>query len=142
MNRAGIQEEDSGDRGRYRSGGHAHLLTASKIFCGCATAFGAVLNTQVCEVCWYARYLLVLNQQPVEVALKMALATDRRVNPSRCSPWKMFDPICRKGYQISEYAARGTRTLASRSKARRLIGIILFHMEEDWWQRSTASSGR
>ena len=30
---------------------HAHLLTASKIFCSCSTAFGAAPNTQVCPVC-------------------------------------------------------------------------------------------
>ena len=30
---------------------HAQLLTASKIFCGCSTAFGAPPNTHVCPVC-------------------------------------------------------------------------------------------
>src|SRR5207249_9695628 len=30
---------------------HAQLLTASKMFCGCSTAFGAAPNTQTCPVC-------------------------------------------------------------------------------------------
>ena len=30
---------------------HAQLLTASKMFCGCGTAFGAAPNTQTCPVC-------------------------------------------------------------------------------------------
>ena len=30
---------------------HAELATKSKIFCGCATAYGARPNTQCCPVC-------------------------------------------------------------------------------------------
>ena len=30
---------------------HAQLLTRSKIFCGCSTAFGREPNTQVCATC-------------------------------------------------------------------------------------------
>ena len=30
---------------------HVELNTASKMFCGCSTAFGAEPNTQVCPVC-------------------------------------------------------------------------------------------
>ena len=30
---------------------HAQLLTATKIFCGCSTRFGAPPNTHVCPVC-------------------------------------------------------------------------------------------
>lgn len=30
---------------------HIELGTASKMFCGCATGFGAEPNTQVCPVC-------------------------------------------------------------------------------------------
>ena len=30
---------------------HVELGTASKMFCGCATAFGAEPNTQTCPVC-------------------------------------------------------------------------------------------
>ena len=30
---------------------HAQLLTRSKIFCGCSTAFGAEPNAHTCPVC-------------------------------------------------------------------------------------------
>ena len=30
---------------------HVELGTASKMFCGCATTFGAEPNTQICPVC-------------------------------------------------------------------------------------------
>ena len=30
---------------------HVELLTNTKIFCGCSTAFGAKPNTQTCPVC-------------------------------------------------------------------------------------------
>ena len=84
---------------------HAELRTASKIFCGCATAFGAPPNTQVCEVCLgMPGSLPVLNQKAVEFALKMALATNCRVNPESVFARKnYFYPDLPKGYQISQY---------------------------------------
>ncbi|HEU4888282.1 MAG TPA: Asp-tRNA(Asn)/Glu-tRNA(Gln) amidotransferase GatCAB subunit B, partial [Thermoanaerobaculia bacterium] len=60
---------------------HARLLTRTKIFCGCPTAFGAPPNTQVCPVCLgYPGALPVLNRQAVELAIRMALATGCEVH--------------------------------------------------------------
>ena len=43
---------------------HAQLLTASKLFCGCSTAFGAEPNTHICPVCLGMPGVLpVLNRQ-------------------------------------------------------------------------------
>jgi len=115
---------------------HAHLLTASKIFCGCATAFGAPPNTHVCEVCLgMPGSLPVLNQKAVEFALKMALATNCRVNPESVFARKnYFYPDLPKGYQISQYelplAEYGFLDLKVDGLARR-IGITRIHMEED-----------
>jgi aspartyl-tRNA(Asn)/glutamyl-tRNA(Gln) amidotransferase subunit B len=115
---------------------HAHLLTASKIFCGCATAFGAPPNTHVCEVCLgMPGSLPVLNRKAVEFALKMALATNCRVNPESVFARKnYFYPDLPKGYQISQYelplAEHGFLDLKVEGKARR-IGITRIHMEED-----------
>ena len=115
---------------------HAHLLTASKIFCGCATAFGAPPNTQVCEVCLgMPGSLPVLNQKAVEFALKMALATNCRVNPESVFARKnYFYPDLPKGYQISQYelplAEHGFLDIKVEGVARR-IGITRIHMEED-----------
>ena len=115
---------------------HAHLLTASKIFCGCATAFGAPPNTQVCEVCLgMPGSLPVLNHKAVEFALKMALATNCRVNPESVFARKnYFYPDLPKGYQISQYelplAEQGFLDIKVEGRARR-IGITRIHMEED-----------
>ncbi|MHB8068295.1 MAG: Asp-tRNA(Asn)/Glu-tRNA(Gln) amidotransferase subunit GatB [Desulfobaccales bacterium] len=115
---------------------HAELLTASKIFCGCATHFGAPPNTQVCEVCLgMPGSLPVLNRKAVEFALKMALATDCRVNEESVFARKnYFYPDLPKGYQISQYelplAEHGHLDIRVGSAARR-VGITRIHLEED-----------
>jgi aspartyl-tRNA(Asn)/glutamyl-tRNA(Gln) amidotransferase subunit B len=115
---------------------HAHLLTQSKIFCGCATSFGAPPNTHVCEVCLgMPGSLPVLNEKAVEFALKMALATNCRVNLESVFARKnYFYPDLPKGYQISQYelplAERGFLDIKVEGQPRRL-GITRIHMEED-----------
>ncbi len=115
---------------------HAHLLTASKIFCGCATSFGAPPNTHVCEVCLgMPGSLPVLNETAVEFALKMALATNCRVNPESVFARKnYFYPDLPKGYQISQYelplAEHGYLSIKVEGQPRRL-GITRIHLEED-----------
>ena len=115
---------------------HAELLTASKIFCSCATAFGAPPNTQVCEVCLgMPGSLPVLNKKAVEYALKMALATNCHINPESVFARKnYFYPDLPKGYQISQYelplAEHGHLDIRVNGEVRR-IGITRIHMEED-----------
>ncbi|MFZ5450403.1 MAG: Asp-tRNA(Asn)/Glu-tRNA(Gln) amidotransferase subunit GatB [Thermodesulfobacteriota bacterium] len=115
---------------------HAELLTASKIFCGCATTFGAPPNTQVCEVCLgMPGSLPVLNHRALEFALKMALATDCRVNPESVFARKnYFYPDLPKGYQISQYelplAEHGHLDIRVNGGSKR-IGITRIHLEED-----------
>jgi aspartyl-tRNA(Asn)/glutamyl-tRNA(Gln) amidotransferase subunit B len=115
---------------------HAELLTASKIFCGCATTFGAPPNTQVCEVCLgMPGSLPVLNHKALEFALKMALATNCRVNPESVFARKnYFYPDLPKGYQISQYelplAEHGFLSIRVNGASRR-IGITRIHLEED-----------
>jgi aspartyl-tRNA(Asn)/glutamyl-tRNA(Gln) amidotransferase subunit B len=115
---------------------HAQLLTKSKIFCGCATAFGAPPNTQVCEICLgMPGSLPVLNKKAVEFALKMALATNCRINPESVFARKnYFYPDLPKGYQISQYelplAEYGHLDIKVNGQAKR-IGITRIHLEED-----------
>lgn len=115
---------------------HAELLTASKIFCGCATNFGSQPNTQVCEVCLgMPGSLPVLNRKAVEFALKMALATNCRINPESVFARKnYFYPDLPKGYQISMYelplAEHGELTIKADGGVKR-IGITRIHLEED-----------
>ena len=54
---------------------HAHLLTRSKMFCGCATAFGAPPNSQTCPVCQgMPGSLPLINGRAIEFGIKTALA--------------------------------------------------------------------
>src|SRR6187455_1331041 len=84
---------------------HAQLLTASKLFCGCSTAFGAPPNTQICPVCLgLPGALPVLNRRAVELAIKAALALGCTIQPRSIFARKnYFYPDLPKGYQISQY---------------------------------------
>ena len=84
---------------------HAQLLTASKIFCGCSTAFGAAPNTHVCPVCLgLPGALPVLNRRAVDLAAGAALALGCTIHETSIFARKnYFYPDLPKGYQISQY---------------------------------------
>src|ERR1700760_2684679 len=84
---------------------HVQLGTSTKIFCGCATSFGAAPNTNVCPVCLALPGALpVLSREAVELALKAAIALNCSVNPvSQFARKNYFYPDSPKGYQISQY---------------------------------------
>src|SRR3954451_23153818 len=84
---------------------HAELLTRSKMFCGCGTAFGAPANTQCCPVCLgLPGSLPVPNQAAVEHVLRTALALNCRISPHSIFHRKnYFYPDLPKAYQISQY---------------------------------------
>ncbi|QTA83079.1 Aspartyl/glutamyl-tRNA(Asn/Gln) amidotransferase, subunit B [Desulfonema limicola] len=115
---------------------HAQLKTKTKIFCNCSTAFGAPPNTNVCPVCLGMPGVLpVLNKKVVEYALKMALATNCRINrESRFARKNYFYPDLPKGYQISQYelpiTEKGYIDIDVSGQKKR-IGITRIHMEED-----------
>ena len=115
---------------------HAQLLTKSKLFCGCSTAFGAAPNTQTCPVCLgMPGTLPVLNKKAVEYAVMMALAAHCDIAPkSRFARKNYFYPDLPKGYQISQYemplAERGWIEIEVNGQVKR-IGVIRIHMEED-----------
>src|SRR5437870_11940761 len=61
---------------------HVQLRTASKMFCGCSTAFGAPPNTNVCPVCMgLPGALPVPNEQALKLAVRAALALGCTVHP-------------------------------------------------------------
>jgi aspartyl-tRNA(Asn)/glutamyl-tRNA(Gln) amidotransferase subunit B len=115
---------------------HAHLLTRTKIFCGCSTAFGAPPNSQVCPVCLgLPGALPVLNSRAVDYAIKAALALGCDVQPRSIFARKnYFYPDLPKGYQISQYeqplALRGSLEFTVGGQVKR-VGITRVHMEED-----------
>jgi aspartyl-tRNA(Asn)/glutamyl-tRNA(Gln) amidotransferase subunit B len=115
---------------------HAQLLTKTKIFCNCSTAFGAPPNTHTCPVCLGMPGVLpVLNRKVVEYALRMALATDCTIAPeSRFARKNYFYPDLPKGYQISQYelpiAEHGRVPIEVNGETKE-IGVTRIHMEED-----------
>ena len=115
---------------------HAQLLTESKIFCTCSTVFGADPNSHTCPVCiGMPGVLPVLNRKVVEYAMKMALATNCRINETCTFARKnYFYPDLPKGYQISQYAqplAEHGYVDIEEDGGKKRIGITRIHMEED-----------
>src|SRR5579859_1282595 len=84
---------------------HAQLLTRTKVFCSCATTFGAPPNTQVCPVCLgLPGALPVLNGEAVKMAVRAALALNGTLRTTnRFARKNYFYPDLPKGYQISQY---------------------------------------
>ncbi len=84
---------------------HAQLATASKIFSGAATAFGAAPNTQASVIDLALPGVLpVLNRSAVECAIRFGLAVGATIAPSSVFARKnYFYPDLPKGYQISQY---------------------------------------
>jgi aspartyl-tRNA(Asn)/glutamyl-tRNA(Gln) amidotransferase subunit B len=115
---------------------HAQLLTHSKIFCGCSTAFGAAPNTNVCPVCLgFPGALPVLNRAAVDFAVRAALALGCRINETSVFARKnYFYPDLPKGYQISQYelpVASAGRVEFRSGDDTRAVGITRVHLEED-----------
>jgi aspartyl-tRNA(Asn)/glutamyl-tRNA(Gln) amidotransferase subunit B len=84
---------------------HVELNTATKMFCGCATGFGADPNTQVCPVCLgLPGALPVVNEKAVESAIRIGLALHCQIAPwSRFARKNYFYPDMPKNFQTSQY---------------------------------------
>src|SRR5688500_4799883 len=115
---------------------HAQLLTATKIFCGCPTAFGAPPNAHTCPVCvGLPGALPVLNRKAVDLAVTAAVALGCDVHERSVFARKnYFYPDLPKGYQISQYeqplATGGGLTLPA-SLGEKFVRLTRIHMEED-----------
>lgn len=115
---------------------HAQLLTESKIFCGCSTAFGRAPNENACPVCaGFPGVLPVLNKKVVEFALKAGLAADCAIARSSVLARKnYFYPDLPKGYQISQYElpiCTGGHIEVEVDGARKTVRLTRIHIEED-----------
>jgi aspartyl-tRNA(Asn)/glutamyl-tRNA(Gln) amidotransferase subunit B len=117
---------------------HTHLLTKSKLFCGCSTAFGAAPNDNTCPVCTGMPGVLpVLNRYVVELAIRAGLAAHCEIaHRSVFDRKSYFYPDLPKGYQISQYETPvckgGYIDLPPRdSQPARRIRLVRIHIEED-----------
>lgn len=84
---------------------HVELGTETKMFCGCATAFGAEPNTQVCPVCLgLPGALPVVNATAVESAIRIGLALHCDIAEwCRFARKNYFYPDMPKNFQTSQY---------------------------------------
>lgn len=115
---------------------HSELKTKTKIFCGCATGFGAEQNTHVCPVCLGLPGVLpVVNRSVVEYAIKAGLALNCTINKfSKFDRKNYYYPDLPKNFQTSQYdlpiAEHGYVDIEVGGKQKR-IRITRIHMEED-----------
>jgi aspartyl-tRNA(Asn)/glutamyl-tRNA(Gln) amidotransferase subunit B len=84
---------------------HVELNTASKMFCGCPTEFGADPNTQVCPVCLgLPGGMPVVNGKAVESAIRIGLALNCNIAEwCRFARKNYFYPDMPKNFQTSQY---------------------------------------
>ena len=84
---------------------HVELNTASKMFCGCPTEFGAEPNTQVCPTCLgLPGAMPVVNGKAVESAIRIGLALNCEIAEwCRFARKNYFYPDMPKNFQTSQY---------------------------------------
>jgi aspartyl-tRNA(Asn)/glutamyl-tRNA(Gln) amidotransferase subunit B len=111
---------------------HCELATRTKLFCGCPNRFGDEPNTNVCPVCLgLPGSLPVLNEQVVELSVRLGRALHCTVRRSVFARKNYFYPDMPKDYQISQYDlpinVDGWLELPSGQR----VGIERAHIEED-----------
>lgn len=115
---------------------HCELKTNTKIFCGCATSFGADQNTHVCPVCLgFPGVLPTVNKRVVEFGIKAGLATNCTINKySKFDRKNYYYPDLPKNWQTSQFdlpiAEHGWVDIDVDGEKKR-IRLTRIHMEED-----------
>ena len=118
---------------------HVELKTASKLFCACATKFGAGSNSQVCPVCLgLPGALPVLNEKALEATIIAGLALNCEIaESSKFDRKQYFYPDLPKAYQISQYDLPLCRNgwveilVDNGPGISKRVGIIRVHLEEE-----------
>ncbi len=121
---------------------HCELATTTKLFCGCRNAFGDEPNVNVCPVCLgLPGALPVLNEQAVELAMRIGSALHCEIRPSTFARKNYFYPDQAKDYQISQYDepinVAGWLDLPDGFR----VGVTRAHMEEDTGKLTHVGAG-
>ena len=121
---------------------HAELATATKLFCDAPNQFGGEPNTNIDPVSLgLPGSLPVLNEQAVELAIRVGLALHCRVQRSVFARKNYFYPDMPKGFQISQFDLpineEGWLELADG----RQVGIERAHLEEDTGKSTHVGGG-
>ncbi|HET6878366.1 MAG TPA: Asp-tRNA(Asn)/Glu-tRNA(Gln) amidotransferase subunit GatB [Jatrophihabitans sp.] len=127
---------------------HVELGTASKMFCGCATEFGAEPNTQTCPVCLgLPGALPVANEKAIESTIRIGLALNCSIATwCRFARKNYFYPDMPKNFQTSQYdeplCVDGYLDVEVDGQTVR-VGIERVHIEEDTGKNThVGTSGR
>ena len=123
---------------------HAQLNTNSKLWCNCATSFGAEPNTNVCPTCLgLPGALPVLNKESVHKAIQLGTALDAKINQKSVFNRKnYFYPDLPTGYQISQFEVPvvgfGKVVIDFPNGESKTIGVTRAHLENDAGKSSHA----
>ena len=116
---------------------HVQLSTKSKLFSGASTDFGALPNTQACNIDLAMPGVLpVLNEEVLKMAVKLGIALNANINsPTSFARKNYFYPDSPKGYQISQMdkpiVESGYLDIELENETVKRIGVTRAHLEED-----------
>jgi aspartyl-tRNA(Asn)/glutamyl-tRNA(Gln) amidotransferase subunit B len=116
---------------------HVELNTKTKMFCGCANAFGQGANTNTCPTCLgLPGGLPQVNKKAIESSIRLGLALGCEIAENcRFARKQYFYPDLAKDFQTSQYdepiAFDGSVTVELESGRELTVLIERAHMEED-----------
>ena len=119
---------------------HIHLLTKTKGFCGCRSAFGDEPNTNVCPGCLgYPGVLPTVNREALRMGGMVARALNCSIPEKTWFERKQyFYPDMSKNYQITQFASpigqRGYVDIEGKIGGREIVKRVRIkecHLEED-----------
>lgn len=125
---------------------HVELSTKTKMFCSCKNEFGALPNTNICEVCLgHPGTLPRINKKAIEYAVKAGLALNCTINKeTKMDRKKYFYSDLVKGFQISQdnkpLCTEGYIEINT-GDYKKKIRIERIHIEEDTGKSTHTETG-
>lgn len=121
---------------------HAELATRTKMFCSAVNSFGGEPNTNIDPLTLgLPGSMPVLNEQAVELAIRVGLALGCTVSPSTFARKNYFYPDLPKDYQISQFDRPINLDGSLELPSGKIIGIERAHLEEDTGKSTHVGGG-